>query len=123
MQRRQLIKALIAAATGSVCGALAPMLLAQRGRPAAHRSVAASHRGGPSRSTRRRRRRRRRIARNMYLNSLPYGCNVTRIRGGVTYYYCGRIWYQPRYQGTTIVYVVTTIESGANTSVEFEEYY
>jgi len=59
----------------------------------------------------------------MYMRSLPYGCNVTRVRGGVTYYYCGRIWYQPRYQGTTIVYIVTDIESGANTSVEFEEYY
>ena len=127
MQRRHLIKALLAVATGSVCGILAPTLLAQRGRRTGHRSVAGSRRGGrrggPSRSNRRRRRMRRRIALNMYMNSLPYGCGVTRIRGGVTYYYCGNIWYQPRYRGTTIVYVVIEIESGANTSVEFDEYY
>jgi hypothetical protein len=58
----------------------------------------------------------------MTLTALPYGCSVTRVRGGVTYYYCGGIWYQPGYQGTTVVYVVTEIESGANTDVEFEEY-
>jgi len=43
------------------------------------------------------------------------------VRAGVTYYYCGSIWYQPVYQGTTVVYVVHQIESGANTDVEFEE--
>jgi len=59
----------------------------------------------------------------MYLSTLPYGCGVTRIRGGVSYYYCGNIWYEPRYQGTTIVYVVIEIESGADTNVEFEEDY
>ncbi len=125
MQRRHLIKALLAVATGSICGGLAPTLLAQRGRgrPVARNSMAASRRRGPSRSTGRRRRRRRRIVRNMYLRSLPYGCSVTRIRAGVTYHYCGRIWYEPRYQGTTIVYVVIEIESGANTDVEFEEDY
>ncbi len=36
-------------------------------------------------------------------------------------YYCGGIWYQPAYQGTTVVYVVNEIEAGANTDVEFEE--
>ena len=51
----------------------------------------------------------------MQLNSLPYGCNVTRVRGGVTYYYCGGIWYQPAYQGTTVVYIVNDIDAGANT--------
>jgi len=44
-----------------------------------------------------------------------------RTRGGVSYYYCGGIWYQPTYQGSTVVYVVTDIESGANTNLEFYE--
>ena len=57
----------------------------------------------------------------MALTTLPYGCSVTRLRAGVTYYYCGSIWYQPVYQGTTVTYVVHEIESGANTDVEFEE--
>jgi hypothetical protein len=43
------------------------------------------------------------------------------VRGGVSYYYCGGIWYQPTYQGSTVVYVVTDIESGANTNLEFYE--
>jgi len=68
-----------------------------------------------------RRRTRRRVYRHMTLYSLPYGCATTRVRGGVSYYYCGGIWYQPTYQGTTVVYVVTDIESGANTNVEFYE--
>lgn len=58
----------------------------------------------------------------MRLTSLPYGCTQTRVRQGVTYYYCGNIWYLPQYSGTTVVYVVYEIESGANTEVEFEEY-
>jgi hypothetical protein len=59
----------------------------------------------------------------MTLYSLPYGCHTTRMRGGVNYYYCGGIWYQPTYQGTTVVYVVSEIEPGANTNLEFEEDY
>jgi len=58
----------------------------------------------------------------MRLSSLPYGCSVRRSRGGVSYYYCGGIWYQPVYQGTTVVYVVNQIDSGADTNVEFEDY-
>ena len=69
-----------------------------------------------------RRRRRRRVRRWMRLTSLPYGCNVTRMRDGVSFYYCGSIWYRPVYEGTTVVYIVEEIESGANTEVEFEEY-
>jgi len=42
---------------------------------------------------------------------------------GVTYYYCSGVWYQPAYQGTTVVYVVKIIDSGANTDVEFDAYY
>jgi hypothetical protein len=38
------------------------------------------------------------------------------------YYYCGGIWYQPVYQGTTVVYVGNQIDSGADTNVEFEDY-
>ncbi|MEH6593836.1 MAG: hypothetical protein V7746_26450 [Halioglobus sp.] len=40
----------------------------------------------------------------------------------MNYYYCGGIWYRPSYQGTTVVYVVEDIESGADTNVEFEDY-
>lgn len=57
----------------------------------------------------------------MQLTALPYGCSVTRVRGGVTYYWCGGIWYRPAYHGTTIVYIVEDIDAGANTEVEFEE--
>jgi hypothetical protein len=56
------------------------------------------------------------------LTSLPYGCSVTRVRRGTTYYYCSGIWYRPTYQGTTVIYIVEDIDSGANTDVEFEEY-
>ncbi len=58
----------------------------------------------------------------MKATSLPYGCNVTRLRAGVTCYYCGGIWYQPVYEGTTVVHIVDEIEVGAETELEFEEY-
>ncbi len=112
MERRQLIKALLATMVGAI--GWSSTASARRGRPASPNSVAGVRR-------RTRRRRRRRVTRGMRLTSLPYGCSVTRVRGGVTYYYCGSIWYQPAYQGTTVVYVVYEIESGANTDVEFEE--
>jgi hypothetical protein len=116
MQRRQLVKALLAALIGA--SVLPSTASARRGRRASPRSVS-----GSRRRTRRRvrRRTRRRIYRGLRLTSLPYGCSVTRIRGGVTYYYCGNIWYQPAYQGTTVVYIVYEVESGANVDVEFEE--
>ena len=115
MKRRQLVKTLITTALGLSTAGIATTVLARRGRPVSPNSVA-----GVGRRTRRRRR--RRVHRNMRVTSLPYGCGVTRVRGGVTYYYCGNIWYQPVYQGTTVVYVVTEIEAGANTDVEFDEY-
>jgi hypothetical protein len=37
--------------------------------------------------------------------TLPPSC-VNRYYGGVTYYGCGSVWYQPQYQGDTVVYVV-----------------
>jgi len=115
MQRRQLVKLLLTLTTGSVFGGLSVSAIAKPGRPASPTSVAGVRR-------RTRRRRRRRVYRNQRLTSLPYGCSGTRVRGGVTYYYCSGIWYRPVYEGTTVVYVVDTIESGANTEVEFEEY-
>ena len=115
MQRRELVKLLLAVTTASVIGGLSIAAIAKPGRPASPTSVAGVGR-------RHRRRRRRRVHRNMTLTSLPYGCSVTRIRAGVTYYYCGGIWYRPTYQGATIIYVVEDIDSGANTDVEFEEY-
>lgn len=114
MHRRKLIRALLAGTVSLV--ALPSIVFAKPGRPASPTSV-----GGVRR--RKRRRRRRRVHRGMRLSYLPYGCSVTRIRAGVTYYYCGGIWYQPVYQGTTVVYVVDEIEPGANTDVEFEEEY
>ena len=121
MKRRHFVKSLLTSTLGLSAVGLATTVLAKRGgsakrgRPASPNSVA-----GVGRRTRRRRR--RRVHRNMRLNSLPYGCSVTRVRGGVTYYYCGNIWYEPVYQGTTIVYVVNEIEAGASTDVEFDEY-
>ena len=114
MQRRRFIQTLITTTVALAAGTMSMAALARRGRPATPTSVAGVRR-------RTRRRTRRRVYRNMTLNSLPYGCNTTRIRGGVSYYYCGGIWYQPAYQGTTVVYVVTEIEDGASTDVEFEE--
>jgi hypothetical protein len=115
MQRRKLLKALLTLTTGTALGGLSFAALAKPGRPASPTSVAGVRR-------RRRRRQRRRVYRNQRLYALPYGCSVTRIRGGVTYYYCSGIWYQPTYQGTTVIYIVHDIDSGANTDVEFEEY-
>jgi hypothetical protein len=116
MQRRQIMKLLVTLTTGTALGGVSLFATARRGRPVSPNSVAGVGR-------RHRRRRRRRITRNQRLTSLPYGCSVTRVRGGVTYYYCGNIWYLPQYSGTTVVYVVHEIEQGANTDVEFEEDY
>ena len=112
MQRRQLVKVLLSLTIGSAIGGLSFTALAKPGRPASPTSVAGSRR-------RTRRRRRRRVYRNMRLTSLPYGCSVTRVRRGTTYYYCSGIWYRPTYQGTTVIYIVEDIDSGANTDVEF----
>lgn len=112
MQRRQLLAKLlgVAAAGATIC--LPITALAKPGRPASPNSVAGSRR-------RRRRRHRRRVYRGARLTALPYGCTVTRRRYGRTYYYCGGIWYRPTYSGTTVVYIVEEIDSGANTDVEF----
>ena len=101
-------------AVGVVAIPLSNLAEARIGRPATPGSVAGVRR-------RTRRRTRRRVAVGMTLYSLPYGCSTTRMMGGVNYYYCGGIWYQPQYQGTTVVYVVQQVEPGADTNVEFEE--
>ncbi len=118
MQRRKFLGALlmVLAGTAGLSNTAEAGRGRGRGRPASPNSL-----GGTRRRTRRRRH--RRVRRGMRLTSLPYGCSVTRIRGGVTYYYCGSIWYRPAYQGTTVVYIVEDIDSGANTDVEFEEDY
>jgi hypothetical protein len=112
MKRRQLVSSLFALLVGGAFGGISVPAFAKRGRPASRNSI-----GGARRRTSRRQR--RRISRNMRLSSLPYGCSVRRNRGGVSYYYCQGIWYQPVYQGTTVVYIVNEIESGASTDVEF----
>jgi hypothetical protein len=114
MKRRDLIRSLATVAVGVAAIPLSNLAEARIGRPATPASVAGVRR-------RTRRRTRRRVYRHMTLYSLPYGCATTRIRAGVSYYYCGGIWYQPTYQGTTVVYVVQDIEPGANTNVEFYE--
>jgi hypothetical protein len=114
MKRRDLIRSITCVAVGVAAIPLSNLLEARIGRPATPGSVAGVRR-------RTRRRTRRRVVVGMSLYSLPYGCGATRYRNGINYYYCGGIWYQPTYQGTTVVYVVSDIESGAETNVEFEE--
>ena len=118
MKRRELTRLLLLMPFVGVMSGTATSANAAPGRPASPTSVA-----GVRRRTRRRTRRRvrRRVRRGMRLSYLPYGCSVTRVRGGVTYYFCGGIWYKPVYSGTTVVYIVDTIEDGAETNVEFEE--
>jgi hypothetical protein len=115
MERRKFLRSLTTVAAAVVAVPLASLVEARVGRPATPGSVAGVRR-------RTRRRTRRRVYRNMTLYSLPYGCTGTRMRGGVSYHYCSGIWYRPAYQGTTVIYIVDTIDSGANTDVEFEEY-
>jgi hypothetical protein len=116
MQRRKFLNSLFTVSAGALLAGLtlSSPAEARRGRPVSPTSV-----GGVRRRTRRRTR--RRISRNQRLYSLPYGCSTTRMRGGVSYYYCSGIWYQPSYQGTTVIYIVHEVEAGANTEVEFEE--
>ena len=114
MERRSLMKALLTLGIGSTAAGISLVTDARVGRPASPGSVAGVRR-------RTRRRTRRRVYASMTLYSLPYGCNTTRMRGGVSYYYCGGIWYQPSYSGTTVIYIVNEIEPGASTDVEFEE--
>ncbi len=114
MERRQLLKSLLTLITGSAIGGLPFAAMAKPGRPASPTSVSGARR-------RTRRRRHRRVYRNMRVSYLPYGCSVTRVRRGRTYYYCGGIWYRPAYQGTTVVYIVEDIDSGADTYILFEE--
>lgn len=114
MKRRELIRSLAGLAVGVSTISLSALALARIGRPLSPYSIAGVRR-------RTRRRTRRRMAVGMSMAMLPYGCVSTRIRAGVTYHYCGGIWYRPAYQGTTVVYVVDRIDAGADTNVEFEE--
>ena len=52
--------------------------------------------------------------------SVPAGCTIV-AKGGVNYHYCGGVWYQPTYQGTTVVYVVQDVDPGTEAYVEVEE--
>ena len=120
MNRRQLLKTLLTTAA-TICAVAIPGSAAMAVPPG--RRVARTNVVRPAPARRRARyRRRRRVRRGMRLSTLPYGCSVTRVRAGRTYYYCGGIWYRPVYSGTTVVYIVDDIDSGADTNVEFEEY-
>ena len=114
MKRREFFKTILTATAAVALGGAVLSAQARVGRPASPNSVAGVRR-------RHRRRYRRRVRRGMTLSYLPYGCTVTRVRAGRTYYYCSGIWYRPSYHGTTVVYVVEDIDAGANTNVEFEE--
>ncbi len=56
----------------------------------------------------------------MTVASLPAGCTIV-ARGGVNYHCCGGVWYQPTYQGETVVYVVEDVDPGTEAYVEVEE--
>jgi len=118
MKRRHVIRALIGIAVSAATVSLSAEALARVGHPLSPGSV-----GGVRRRTRRRTRRRvrRRMYVGMSMSTLPYGCAAPMMRGGINYYYCGGIYYRPVYQGTTVVYVVDSIDAGADTNVEFEE--
>lgn len=116
MKRRDLLRSLSSLAVGVGVASISTLAIARIGRPATPASVAGVRR-------RTRRRTRRRVAVGMSLYSLPYGCGGgTVMYRGYPHYYCGGIYYQPQQQGTTVVYVVSDVEAGANTNVEFEEY-
>jgi len=115
MKRRELLRSLAGLTIGAGALTLSTLAVARVGRPLTPVSV-----GGVRRRTRRRTR--RRVAVGMSMAYLPYGCAHTIYRGGMNYYYCGGIYYRPVYQGTTVVYVVDSMDPGANTNVEFEEY-
>jgi len=114
MKRRELFRALAALAVGASTMSLSAIALARIGRPLSPGSIA-----GVRRRTRRRTRRRMYVG--MSMSTLPYGCVSPVMRAGINYYYCGGIYYRPVYQGTTVVYIVDSIDAGASTDVEFEE--
>lgn len=116
MKRRELLRSLAGLAVGAGALTASTLAIARIGRPATPASVAGVRR-------RTRRRTRRRVAVGMSMAYLPYGCANTIVRGGINYYYCGGIYYRPSYQGTNVVYVVDSIDPGADTNVEFEEDY
>ena len=41
------------------------------------------------------------------VTALPSNC-VTVFNGNLTYFQCGAVWYQPRYAGSGVTYVVVT---------------
>ena len=119
MKRRQLIQSICTVALGVASVSIATTAMARIGRPLTPGSVA-----GVRRRTRRRTRRRMIVmSPGLRLYGLPYGCGHMVPYGGVNMYYCGGIYYRPVHQGTTVVYVVESIDQGANANVEIEEEY
>jgi len=47
----------------------------------------------------------RRVVRRRRLTRLPSGCR-TIYSGGVLFHHCGTVYYQPYYEGSSVVYVV-----------------
>jgi hypothetical protein len=81
----------------------------RRGRPAYRGSAAGVHH-----RTRRRTIRRRHRRQHYYRGTAVIGTRVTvlparcaeRVVGGYIYYYCDTVYYQPYYEGNSIVYII-----------------
>jgi hypothetical protein len=116
---RFLVWVLALGLSGALLGVPAPVpeplgvSAAEAGRRGAHRAGRRSTRRHHGRHHRHDVRRTRRavavttLAVGTIARSLPRDCSVV-VHRGVTYHSCGSTWYQPRYEGTTIVYVVVT---------------
>lgn len=111
MERRKFLMKLgvsVGAVFGSITTASAVV-----GRPATPGSVSGVRR-------RTRRRTRRRVVAGMTVASLPTSCTIV-VKGGVSYHFCGGVWYRPTYQGTTVVYVVDNVDPGTEVYIEVDE--
>ena len=123
MKRRQVINAILRSAVAVATVTVAGTALARVGRPLTPVSVAGVRRRTRRRTRRRYRRRMIYMTPGLRVYGLPYGCGNMMMYGGVYMYGCGGIYYRPVHQGTTVVYVVDHVDSGANQNVEIQESY
>jgi hypothetical protein len=72
---------------------------ARIGRPASPGSAAGVHRRHTRRTVR------RHVAVGTRVHTLPAGCTKV-VKRGVSYHYCGGVYYRPYYEGNRVVYVV-----------------
>ena len=79
-----------------------------RARPAPRRGGDVTRHTAPRHTTRRQAHsptRHRHVTVGVRVNVLPAGCTSLRV-SNISYYRCGTYYYQPYYEGTTVVYVV-----------------